>query len=97
MSCFSVLVLVASIFSGFGSAAAWFYASYIKVSREQVVAQRKKQAEKIGELPNLAGISLDGWDMSATFAAQSKWNARGAALAASSIGLQALGQILDHI
>lgn len=59
----------ASAFFGIVSAGAWFYSSIVKVSREQMVAQRTKQALKKGETPNLAGVSLDGNDVSATLSA----------------------------
>ncbi|MBT9490868.1 MAG: hypothetical protein IV107_00650 [Paucibacter sp.] len=97
LSSAAALISIASVFFGFASAAAWFYASVVKVSWEQSVAQRKKEAHRKGVTPNLAGVSLDGWDMSSTFTAQSKWNARGAALAACAVGLQAFGQLLEHV
>ena len=86
-----------SVVFGLASAFAWFYASTIKVTRERVVAQRIKEAERNGEKPNLAGVTLDGWDMSGTFAAQSKWNACGAVLAACAIALQAVGNALASV
>ncbi|MGK5035694.1 hypothetical protein [Janthinobacterium sp. LB3P118] len=89
-----VTITTASVVSGFMSAAAWLYASTVKISREEAVDQRKKEALRKGETPNLGSVSLDGWDMSATFSAQSKWNSCGAALAACAVGLQALGQAL---
>ena len=87
----------ASVAFGFASAIAWLYASVVKVTREQVVAQRSDDAARRGEKPNLAGITLDGWDMSATFAAQSKWSVRGAILAACAIGLQAITQVAANV
>lgn len=89
--CLFFIISCLSIILGFCSVAAWLYASVVKVSREEMVAERTKQAAKKGQKPNLAGVTLDGWDMSSTFAAQAKWNARGAALAACSIGFQAVG------
>lgn len=55
---------------------------------------RVTQAQKKSEKPNLVSISLDGWDMSATFAAQSRWNASGSAFAALSILLQSFSQMI---
>lgn len=52
-----------SIFLGFLSAICWFRASKVKVTREQEIEWRKKKAEKRGEKPNLAGVTLDGWDV----------------------------------
>lgn len=85
----------ASIFIGLISAASWLRASLIKVSHEKAMKIREKKAKKRGEKPNYASVSLDGWDMSATFSAQSKWNATGAFFAASSILLQAISQMLN--
>ncbi|WP_207105733.1 hypothetical protein [Sphingomonas sp. CFBP 8760] len=76
------------------SAASWFYGSQVKVTREKMVARRKREAAKSGEPPNFAGISLDGWDMSDTFAAQSRWNAVGAIAAGISVLAQAIGPYL---
>ncbi|WP_313055872.1 hypothetical protein [Pseudomonas lopnurensis] len=86
-----------SIVSGFISAASWLYASVVKVSHEKEMARRSRVAEKKGEKPNFASVSLDGWDMSATFSAQSRWNATGAVFAAISIFLQALIQLLEFV
>lgn len=61
------------------------------------MAMRRKDAERKGTTPNYAGVSLDGWDMSATFGAQSRWGALGALLAACAVGLQALGQFLASV
>ena len=84
----------ASALFGVASAGAWFYSSIVKVTREQMVAQRTKQALQKGEKPNLAGISLDGNDVSATLAAQSKWNAIGAIMAALAVGLQSISPLV---
>ena len=91
------LITGASVLLGLASACAWFYASTVKVTREQVIAQRVEEAARKGEKPNLAGATLDGWDMSSTFAAQSKWSAWGAVLAACSIALQAIGQAIASV
>ncbi|WP_445367129.1 hypothetical protein ACH5Y9_18535 [Methylomonas sp. BW4-1] len=88
---------IASIFFGFLSAGAWLWASVVKVSREKEINRRIAKAKKLGEEPNLAGVSLDGWDMSGTFRAQSFWNAIGAVLAAISISCQAIVQILQDV
>lgn len=91
--CLSLL----SILLGFASAAFWLRSSVAKVSSEAAIAQRKRTAEHRGQEPDLGSVSLDGWDMSATFAAQSKWNSLGAICAASSIGLQAISQLLSNV
>ncbi|WNB76135.1 hypothetical protein [Methylomonas koyamae] len=88
---------VASIFFGFLSAGAWLWASVVKVSREKEIKRRIAKAKNRGEEPNLARVSLDGWDMSGTFRAQSFWNAIGAVLAAISISCQAIVQILQDV
>lgn len=86
-----------SILTGLLSAGSWMYASVIKVSHEKAMMSRKRQAKKRGEAPNYASVSLDGWDMSATFSSQSRWNAIGAFLAAISILFQATVQTLSNI
>lgn len=88
---------IASIIFGFLSAGAWLRASLVKVSRETEVQRRTKKARRRGSEPSLAGISLDGWDMSGTFRAQSAWNSIGAVLAATSISCQAISQLLQNL
>ncbi|USW01355.1 hypothetical protein KUA23_00895 [Pseudomonas pergaminensis] len=88
---------IASIFTGLVSAGSWLYASVVKVSYEKAMKARKKQARKRGEQPNYASAVLDGWDMSATFSTQSKWNGAGAFFAAISILLQAIVQVLSNL
>lgn len=83
-----------AIVLGFFSAASWLRASAVKVTTEKALARYRKEAERKGVPPFRGSASLDGWDMSATFVAQSKWNALGALLAASSITLQAISQLL---
>lgn len=95
-TCVAIMVIV-SIASGFISAGSWLYASIVKVSHEKEMERRRKKAERKGEKPNFASVSLDGWDISATFSAQSRWNAIGAIFVAISILLQALIQILDFV
>ncbi|WP_143493877.1 MULTISPECIES: hypothetical protein [unclassified Pseudomonas] len=97
MTIYVAIMLILSIASGFVSAGSWLYASIVKVSHEKEMERRRKKAERKGEKPNYASVSLDGWDMSATFSAQSRWNAIGAIFAAISILLQALIQILDFV
>lgn len=87
----------ASALLGLASAGAWFYASTVKITRDKAVALRVQEAEVKGTAPNLAGVSLDGWDMSSTLAAQSKWSARGAALAGCAVALQAIGQAIASV
>lgn len=90
-------VVVASISFGVLSALAWLRSSTVKISHEKAMAKRRRNAEKKGLAPNYASASLDGWDMSATFAAQSKWGSIGAFLAACAVGLQAVGQYLENV
>lgn len=90
------LLTWAAIVLGFLSAAAWLRSSVVKVSVAQAIAQRKKAAELTGVNSSHGYASLDGWEMSATFAAQSRWNSLGALLAASSITIQAISQLIDH-
>lgn len=86
-----------SIVFGLLSAGAWLRTSVVKVSREKEVEWRKAKARKLGIEANLAGVSLDGWDMSGTFRAQSQWNSAGAVLAAVSISCQAISQLLQNV
>ena len=92
MSILSIIVIA----SGVISAVCWLRASVVKVTREKEVERRKAKAKKKGETPDLAGVSLDGWDMSATFRAQSFWNSIAAVSAALSISAQTLSQILQN-
>lgn len=87
-----IYLAYASILFGVISAVGWLRASTVKVTREQEVARRVKAAEKKGIKPNLSGVTLDGWDMSATFRAQTLWNSIAAISAAVSILLQAVIQ-----
>lgn len=87
---------IVAIISGFTSAACWLRASVVKVRREQEVEWRVAQAKKKGEKPNLAGMTLDGWDLSGTFRVQSRWNSWAAVFAAISIAAQSLGQIFQN-
>lgn len=66
----------------------------MKVSHKKAMEIRIARAKKRGEEPNLSSVSFDGADMSATSAAQSKWNAIGAFLTASSILMQTIAQAL---
>ena len=84
------LVVILGIFS----ALSWLRAATVKVSREQEVERRRKDARKRGETPNLAGMSLDGNDLSGTFRAQMMWNAAGASLAACAMLAQAANVLL---
>ena len=90
------ILTVISIGAGLASAAAWFYASRVKVSREKALSQRRREAEKIGTNPDLSGVTFEGWEVRETLAAQAKWNSIGAALAAVAILCQALAQISAH-
>jgi len=94
MTHWTYYLTLASITFGFFSAASWFYASFVKADHRQAMDRRKKEAEKLGVKPNYASVSLDGWDMSATFLEQAKWNAMGAFFAACSILSQAISQAL---
>ncbi|WP_280563541.1 hypothetical protein [Chromohalobacter sp. 48-RD10] len=93
---FMEILKIVAIVAGFISAACWLRASIVKVTREQEVERRKEKSEKKGETPNLAGVSLDGWDMSGTFRAQSCWNSIAAVMAALSISAQALSQLMQN-
>ncbi len=84
-----------SIVLGFLSALCWLKASVVKVSYEQEVKRREKEARKKGEVANLSSVTLDGWDMSGTFRAQSRWNALAALLASISIFSQSIIQLFD--
>lgn len=95
--CWTNYVTWASIFFGFASALSWLRASIAKVTRDHEIVRRKKEARKRGETPNLAGVTLDGWDMSGTFRAQSKWNAFGAFFGACAIALQAIVKIIENV
>lgn len=84
----------ASLFFAALSACCWMRSATVKVTEEQELERRKRKAARLGEKPDLGGVSLDGWDMSATFAAQSKWNAGGAICAAAAVLLQALAPLI---
>lgn len=86
---------IASIVFGVLSAIGWLRASTVKVSHEKECARREKEAKKKGVMPNLAGVTLDGWNISATFRAQSQWNSFAAITAAISILLQAIIQAVQ--
>lgn len=90
------VLTVASIFIGLCSAASWLYASVVKVDHEKAMKERLRKAQRKGEVLNYASASFDGWDMSATFSAQSKWNSLGALFAACSILLQAVAQLISY-
>lgn len=80
----------ASIGTALLSAGCWFYGALVRIMREDVVARLKRNALKSGKQPNLSGMSYDGWDVFATLAAQSKWNAWGATFALLAVVLQVL-------
>ncbi|WP_395757234.1 hypothetical protein [Achromobacter sp. EB05] len=84
---------IISILSGIISSACWFYASKVKIGGEEATAKRVKENIRKGEKPNYASVTLDGWDMSATFEAQALWNSRGAFFAAASILSQAISSL----
>jgi len=86
-----------SIVSGIASSVSWFRACFVKITREQEAAWRRRKAKKSGDKVNLAGVTLDGWDMSGTFRVQSKWNALGAFFAACAVMLQALIKIFENL
>ena len=79
---------------GLLSAAAWFRAAVVKVSREAAVDRIEKKAKRSGVAPNFAGASFDGWDSRETMSAQYKWNSCAAVLAAFAIAFQATAQIV---
>lgn len=86
---------ILAIFFGFVSAGCWFYASFVKVDHKSAMSFRKKEVERKGEQPNYGSVSLDGWDMSATFKAQAKWNSFGAIFAALSVCCQSISIIIQ--
>jgi hypothetical protein len=91
------ILTITSIVLGIISAIAWMKASIVKVSRESEIEWRQSKAKKLGVEPNLSGITLDGWDMSGTFRAQSFWSSIGAAFAAFSLLLQAVAKVIEMI
>ncbi|MDO7464485.1 hypothetical protein Q5X62_03495 [Acinetobacter baumannii] len=82
---FSQVMKILSFSFGIISAGCWFWSAYVKVDHKKAMRTREKRAIKKGEKPNYSSVSIDGWDMSATFDAQSKWNAFGAFFAALSV------------
>lgn len=90
------ILSVISIIAGFASAAAWLYASRVKVTRESAIHQRKQKAAKEGTTPNLSGVTFDGWEVRETFEQQSKWNSIGAVLAAIAVFSQTLAQAFQQ-
>lgn len=80
---------IISIVLALVSAGAWFRSAFVKVTPQAAIAKRNAPLIKAGLPPQYGSASLDGWDMSATFAAQSKWNAIGASCAGLSIVAQA--------
>ena len=86
-----------AIVLGLGSAAAWLRSSTVKVTLNQAMAIREKEMERTGRMLSGGYATLDGWDMPATFAAQARWNSLGALLAASSITLQAISQLVGSV
>lgn len=83
-----------SLIAALGSAAAWLYASRVKVSEEDAQERIRKTAEKKGVKPNYTRMSFDGWDFRETLAAQAKWSSIGALLAAVAVAAQVISQIL---
>lgn len=77
----------------FVAAGCWFRAATVKVSRDKAVAKLKANAAKMGETPNLSGVSFDGWDVRETLSAQSRWNAFGAIAAGCAAILQGLAAL----
>lgn len=83
-----------SLAAALGSAAAWFYASRVKVSREEAVEIATRAAKKKGVKPDFSGMSFDGWDFRETLAAQARWSSLGALLAALAVAGQVMAQVL---
>lgn len=88
------ILQVLSIAAGLSSAAAWLYASQVKVSRENALEIRRRDAQKSGLSPDLSGMTFEGWEMRETLAAQSKWNSVGAILAAAAVATQSVASLL---
>jgi len=86
----SLTLQLCSVAAAALSASAWFRSASVKIGHDEMMRIRKRRAEKKIETPNYAGASLDGWDMSETFAAQSRWNMYGAGFAGLSVLLQSL-------
>src|SRR5688572_24065210 len=86
-----------AIVLGFASAAAWLRSSTVKITLNQAMAMREKERIRTGRMLSVGYATLDGWDMQATFAAQARWNSLGALLAASSITIQAISQVVDSV
>jgi hypothetical protein len=84
----------ASIALAVVSALCWLRSAAVKVSTEDAVKRRVREAERAGLPPSLSSVSLDGWDMSATFKAQSQWSAAGASFAGLAVLFQAVGPLL---
>lgn len=76
------------------SASCWMRSATVKVSHEAEMTRRKREAEKRGAVPNFASAALDGWDLSATFASQSRWNAAGAVFAGAAVLAQAIAPLV---
>lgn len=83
-----------AVFVALLSAAAWLKAATIKVSRRELLELGTHEADKRGEKLNVAVASVNGWSLSATFAAQSRWNSRGALLAGLAVLAQAVAPLL---
>lgn len=90
-----MLLTTISILFGSASAAAWFYASRAKVTREKALDRRRRVAEKSGKAVDLSGASFDGWDIRETLAVQSKWNSIGAIFGAIAVLAQAFSQAIS--
>lgn len=91
------LLGVLSIATGLVSAVCWFRGSTFKVDHKNAMAQRIRDARRNGEVPNLASVSFDGWDVSGTLSGQAKWNALGALFAGCSIASQAFSQLVEKL
>ena len=66
-----IALQIASVILALASALSWWRGAVVKVTREEALDKRKRDAAKRGEDPYLGGATFDGWEMSETFAAQS--------------------------
>lgn len=85
---------LATAIMAFIAALCWLRAGTVKVTPEEALRLEEKRAKKAGRKPSLGVVSLDDWDMSETFKAQSRWNSAGALAAAIAALIQAIASPL---
>lgn len=89
------ILLIGGAIAGVIAAGLWLWSTFAAVTREQVVTKRKRDAAKKGVEPNLAGISIDGFDPVETLRKQSKINAAAALLTGLAIISQTVSSFID--